>query len=193
MPNTALLVLDVQTGIVAHLDNPNINAYLERLSTIINRAREAGVKLVYVTTSFRPGYADLHDNFPSSGMIKASNKFVDGDETVQVHPAVLPSGVDSKEGGANAIVTKRRVSAFAGTDLDVVLRCLGCDEIVVCGLISSGAVLSTVRQGADWDYRLGVLRDGCMDRDPEVHDVLMDKVFSKQARVVDSEEWLAEL
>lgn len=193
MPNTALLALDTQTGIVAHLDNPNINEDLQRLSTTINKARSAGIKIVYVTTPFRPGYADLHDNFPSSGMIMASNKFVDGDETVQIHPADLPPGVKSMGESTDAIVTKRRVSAFAGTDLNLVLRCMGCDEIFFCGLVSSDAVLSTVRHGADLDYRLGVLGDGCMDRDPEVHDVLMDKVFSKKARVVDSEEWLAEL
>lgn len=53
-------------------------------------------------------------------------------------------------------INDRRVSASAGTDLDPVLRCLSVRDLMVCGLITSGAVLSTVRQGADMDYRLAV-------------------------------------
>lgn len=190
MPNTALLVLDIQNGIIDRLgNNTTTDDYLQRLSTTISKARDAGAKIVYVTTSFRPGYADLHPNNPSTAAIKASNLFIEGDASVQIHPAVSP---DSSKG--DTIVNKRRVSAFAGTDLDLVLRCLEArDDLVVCGLITSGAVLSTVRQAADLDYRLTVLRDLCTDRDPKVHDVLMEKVLPRQARVVSSDVWVDEL
>ncbi|ODM14252.1 hypothetical protein SI65_08401 [Aspergillus cristatus] len=187
MPNTALLVLDIQNGIIDRLGhNSTIDDYLQRLSTTINKARDSGVKIIYITTSFRPGYQDLHPNSPSTTAIKASNQFIEGDHSTQIHPAVSP---DTSKG--DAVVNKRRVSAFAGTDLDLVLRCLDArDDLVVCGLITSGAVLSTVRQAADLDHRLTVLRDLCMDRDPEVHDILMDKVLTRQARVVVSDEWV---
>lgn len=86
------------------------------------------------------------------------------------------------------------MSAFAGTDLELVLRCLDVrNDLVVCGLSTSGAVLSTVRQAADLDYRLTVLKDLCLDRDAEVHGVLMDRVFVRQARVVASSEWLVDI
>jgi len=88
-------------------------------------------------------------------------------------------------------VTKRRVSAFAGSDLDVVLRSLEVDHLVLAGISTSGVVLSTVRQAADLDYRLTVLADGCADPDPEVHRVLLDKVFPRQATVVDTRAWVA--
>ena len=69
-------------------------------------------------------------------------------------------------------MTKRRVSAFAGSDLDVVLRAGGIEDLVLCGIATSGVVLSTLRQAADLDYRLTVLRDACADADAEVHRVL---------------------
>lgn len=190
MPSIALLVLDIQNGIVDRLGKTSTTEdYLQRLSTTINKARDVGVKIIYVTTSFRPGYQDLHPSSPSTAAIKASNQFIEGDPSTQVYPAVSP---DTSRG--DAVVNKRRVSAFAGTDLDLILRCFDArDNLVVCGLVTSGVVLSTVRQAADLDYRLTVLRDLCMDRDPGVHDVLMDRVFSRQARVVVSDEWVGSL
>ena len=52
-------------------------------------------------------------------------------------------------------------------------------------------MLSTLRQAADLDYGLTVLRDGCADRDDEVHRVVLDKVFPRQATVLTVDEWVA--
>ena len=54
----------------------------------------------------------------------------------------------------------------------------------------SGVVLSTVRWADDIDYRLIVLADCCADRDDEVHRVLTEKIFPRQATVVNSQEFL---
>jgi len=54
-------------------------------------------------------------------------------------------------------------------------------------------VLSTVRQAADLDYQLTVLWDGCLDTDPEVHRILTEKVFPRQARVLTVADWIASL
>jgi nicotinamidase-related amidase len=91
------------------------------------------------------------------------------------------------------VVVKRRVSAFTGSDLDVVLRGLGADTLVLTGIATSGVVLSTLRQAADLDYRLTVLDDACLDADPEVHRVLTEKVFPRQAAVRTVAHWTAEL
>jgi nicotinamidase-related amidase len=91
------------------------------------------------------------------------------------------------------VVSKRRVSAFAGSDLDMVLRAGGLHSLVLAGIATSGVVLSTLRQAADLDYRLTVLADGCLDADPGVHQVLLEKVFPRQAEVVSIADWLADL
>jgi nicotinamidase-related amidase len=51
-------------------------------------------------------------------------------------------------------------------------------------LATSGVVLSTIRHAADADYKIVVVEDCCADRDPEVHRVLAEKVFVRQATVV---------
>lgn len=91
------------------------------------------------------------------------------------------------------MVTKKRVSAFTGSDLDVVLRSLNVESLVLTGIATSGVVLSTLRQAADLDFEVTVLRDACADADAEVHRVLLDKVFPRQAAVLDTDEWLRHL
>jgi len=86
-------------------------------------------------------------------------------------------------------VTKLRVSAFAGSDLEVILRSRRIDTLVLSGIATSGVVLSTLRAAADMDYRLVVLSDACVDADPEVHRVLMEKIFPRQAEVLTVDEW----
>lgn len=197
MDKTALLILDVQTGIVDRLTDTE--AYLQRLVPAVATARAANLRIIHVVSAFRPGYPETHPRNTSSAKVREWGVFVEGDGTTEVHPAVAPSSsnrpsVDpSKKSADEVVVTKHRVSAFASTDLDLILRCAGIETLVVAGLITSGAVLSTVRQAADLDYRLVVLRDLCMDRDPDLHEVLMDKVLARQAQVVTSAEWMASL
>jgi nicotinamidase-related amidase len=71
----------------------------------------------------------------------------------------------------------------------VVLRGLGAGTLVLTGIATSGVVLSTLRQAADLDYQLTVLADVCLDADPEVHRVLTEKVFPRQAEVTTVAQW----
>ena len=86
-------------------------------------------------------------------------------------------------------MVKRRVSAFTGSGLDVVLRAQAIDHLILTGIATSGVVLSTLRQAADADFRLTVLKDACLDVDAEVHRVLTEKVFPRQAEVLSVAEW----
>jgi nicotinamidase-related amidase len=65
-------------------------------------------------------------------------------------------------------------------------------HLVLTGISTSGVVLSTVREAADKDLRLTVLSDCCADNDDEVHQVLMNKVFPRQAEVISLDNWMRE-
>jgi nicotinamidase-related amidase len=77
------------------------------------------------------------------------------------------------------VVTKQRVSGFAGSDQEVILRSQG--------------IVSTFREAADKDYRISVLSDCCADPDPEVHQLLLTKIFPRQAEVLESAQWINQI
>jgi nicotinamidase-related amidase len=184
MTSTALLVMDVQQGIVERFADDD--GYLPRLATAVQAARGAGLGIIYVTVAFRRGYPEVSRDNKTFAAIAGTGRFTDDDPGSRVHPAVAPAPGD-------VVVSKRRVSAFAGSDLDMVLRAGGIHSLVLAGIATSGVVLSTLRQAADLDYRLTVLADGCLDADPEVHRVLLEKVFPRQAEVVSIADWTAGL
>jgi len=176
-PKTAaLLVMDYQTSIVEMIASEK-DALLARTAELVDVARRRGMRVLYVVVGFRAGYPEVSARNQSFGPIRESGRFVEGSAGTEVHAAVAP-----KPG--EVVVTKHRVSAFAGTDLDMILRANGIETLVLAGIATSGVVLSTVRHAADADYRLVVVEDCCADRDPEVHRVLMEKVFARQGAVV---------
>lgn len=136
-----------------------------------------------MTTCFRRGYPDLHSrNIMAS---RVHGRFIEDDPGTQLHPSMTVSGED-------IFVTKKRVSAFAGSDLELVLRSLEINHLILAGLSTSGAVLSTARQAADLDYQFTVLKDLCADREDDVHDMLVERIFPRQGKVMNSEKWLAD-
>ena len=63
----------------------------------------------------------------------------------------------------------------------MILQAHHIETLILMGHSTSGVILSTVRLAADLDYHLIVVEDGCADRDPEVHKLLMEKVFPGRA------------
>jgi nicotinamidase-related amidase len=187
---SALLVMDFQTAIVegpaVHGDATDKKALLTRTVNLIDASRKVGMKVIYVVVGFRPGYPEASPRNKSFSAIRDTGRFIEGSAGTEVHPAVAPKPGD-------VIVTKHRVSAFFGTDLDMVLRANGIESLVLAGIATSGVVLSTIRHAADADYRLVVVSDCCADPDPEVHRVLTEKVFARPATVMTAEVLIAAL
>jgi len=182
MSKTALLLLDLQQGILERFGD-DMADYLSCVSKTINAARAAGISIIYIRTCFRPGHPEISSRNLSIARIASLGDFVEGDESVGISPSIAPLERDM-------VVSKRRVSAFSGSDLDGVLRGLTVDSPVLAGVATSGAVFSTVRQAADLDFSLTVLGDLCLDLDAEVHRVLVEKVFPRQARILGAEQWI---
>lgn len=180
---TALLLMDLQEAILQNYPHEDL---LDRVRAALAGARRAGLPVIWVRVGFRPGYPEVSARNVQFANIRQAGRLLEDDPKSAIHPSldVQPQDV---------VVTKRRIGAFAGSDLEVVLRAAGIEALVLAGVATSGVVLSTVRLAADMDYRLTVLSDGCADADPEVHRVLTEKVFPKQATVQSIQSWLTSL
>lgn len=176
----ALLVMDVQQGIVDRVGASE--AYLGTIAGTLKAARAGGVCVLHVGLGFRAGHPEVSPRNQSFSALADTGQFGPDDPSAAPHPAAAPIA-------GEIWVSKKRVSAFAGSDLDMLLRAEGIDTLVLAGISTSGVVLSTVRQAADLDFRIVVLSDACLDGDAEVHRVLTEKVFPRQATVVTTEAW----
>lgn len=176
---TALLLMDYQRGIVARY--PDSGQLLLRAAAATEVVRAAGGTVGYVRVALEdteaaavPERNKMFSALAGGGGMRAD------DPSTAVVGEVAP-----REG--DLVVRKRRVGSFSTTDLHTRLQDRGIDTLVLGGIATSGVVLSTVRDAADRDYRLVVLSDLCGDQDPEVHRVLLEKVFPRQADVVTSD------
>ncbi len=158
---TAIIVLEYQNRVVASVvqDPPGLT---HRAAQVLQAARNAKIPVIYMR-HIRSG----------------------GDPTspdAQVHPDVAPAPDEQ-------MFVKSKPGAFSTTGLDVALREKGVDTLVLLGTYTSGCVLSTVRAAADINYKLVVVGDACADRNAEVHQFLVDRIFPWQCTVITAQEF----
>jgi nicotinamidase-related amidase len=180
----ALLVMDMQNGIVSRFaENEEV---LVPIQNAVASARKHHIPVFFVRVGFSEGYPEVNPKNKVFSAIASRGGMTTSDESTQIHDSVKPEGNEP-------IITKYRVSAFAGSTLEVVLRSHQIDSLILTGISTSGVVLSTLREAADKDYSLTVLSDACLDNDPEVHRVLTEKVFPRQADVRTVQSWIETL
>ena len=182
---TALLLMDLQPGILGR--HPDADAFLARLGRVREAARAASLTVGYVRVAITAEEAATISPRSRFAPAAASGQLDADSPATQIDPRIAPAD-------GEIVVRKQRVGAFSTTDLREQLDARGIHTLVLAGVSTSGVVLSTVRDAADRDYRLIVLEDGCWDSDPEVHRVLMTKVFaSGGVTVMSAEEAIAAL
>jgi nicotinamidase-related amidase len=183
MTRAALLLMDLQSSMVGRMGSPELLAAVQRAAGAARRAR---VPVIYVRVAFRPGHPEISPANRAFSRVADSGGMVDGDEATGFPAEIAPRDGD-------LVVTKKRVSAFTGSDLEVILRGQGVDHLVLAGIATSGVVLSTYVEAADRDYGLTVLRDACADGAPELACALLDQLFPRGADVTTVDAWAAEL
>ena len=184
---TAVLSMDVQTAIVAIYakERPGL---VETAAGVLNEARRQGMTVIHVRVGFRPKLPEVSSRNSLFAAIKNSpqHRTIFEGAGGEIHPAVAPQADD-------ITVVKHRVSAFAGTDLEMILRANAIDTLVLFGIATSGVVLSTLLDACDADYRLIVIADCCADLDAGLHSCLIEKLFPRRATVLTASEFLGAL
>ncbi|CAM5264787.1 MULTISPECIES: cysteine hydrolase family protein [Streptomyces] len=183
--NTALIVGDMQTGILANY--PFSRAPLHPMQSFVSVAREHGILVVFVRTELRASGVDVSENNTSfTALHQAGTLFHEGSGETDVVPQLAPQAED-------VVITKRRTSAFVGTELDLVLRARHVESILLTGVATSAMVAATLYDALDRDYRLTVMSDACADAEADVHDFFMERVFpGRGAQVMTVGSWLGE-
>jgi nicotinamidase-related amidase len=184
---TAVLSMDVQTTIVS-IYTKHQPELVERAAGVLKEARRQGMTVIHVRVGFRPKLPEVSSRNPLFAAIKnsAQHQAIFEGAGGEIHPSLAPQADD-------ITVIKHRVSAFAGTDLEMILRASGIDTLVLFGIATSGVVLSTLLEASDADYRLIVIEDCCADLDSALHSCLVEKLFPRRATVLTASEFLGGL
>jgi len=181
--STALVLIDLQRGIVARDTKPYTSAQVvEQAARLAKRFREAGALVVLVHVEFASDLADRL-NPPA-------------DSPTPVSP--LPKGWSElvPELGSDprdVIITKRNWGAFYGTALDQQLRRRGIRSIVLGGIATNMGVESTARDAYERGYEQVFVEDACATFTEEMHHFTFKNIFPRIGRVRTAEDVLAAL
>ncbi|MGV9279472.1 hydrolase [Streptomyces sp. NPDC003730] len=168
-PRTALVVIDLQAGIVAAPTEPYSGAEVVARSVELAEAfRARDLPVVLVRVSFA---ADGADAVP--GRTEAAG-------AAGPRPEGWDVVVDELSGHPGDLtVTKRNWGAFHGTGLDVQLRRRGVTQIVLTGIATSIGVESTARAAHEHGYHVTLATDAMSDMSAEAHRGSVERIFPR--------------
>lgn len=193
-PHTALLVVDVQNdfcsaGGAHHRQGKDLSMaqnMLPRLSRFIEKAREAGVTLIFIRGIYwiegRPYVSDalLEQRMRWGDKGHVEFRVCEQDTWgADFHQAIKPLP-------SEFIVTKHRYSAFIGTDLDLILRTKNIRTLLVSGVTTDVCVDNTTRVGHMLGYYMVVMTDLCATWSEALHEGALDKIDQLYGQVVTS-------
>jgi nicotinamidase-related amidase len=164
-----------------------LNPWIQNAVRLGKAGRAAGLPVFFAKGNHRPDNATtaliLTDTnnaltpWPNGEVTKSKMHVIGGDKSSDVIPELEPKADDY-------YIVKYRWSAFFQTYLDLALRARGIDTIIVSGGSTDVGVASTLYSGRDLDYNQIVVSDACgTSRNQSVHDMLMESVFPRMARV----------
>ncbi|MGA9584433.1 MAG: isochorismatase family protein [Terracidiphilus sp.] len=170
-PNTALIVIDLQKGIVSGNFIHPIGEIIDRTRTLIDvfRARNLPVALVNVAGR-APGRTEQGP--------RSSTAFSEG------WTELLPQ-LDQRP--SDIVVTKRSWGAFATTDLERQLKAQGVTQVVVTGVVTSGGVEATARQAYEQGFNVTLATDAMTDIRAEANEYSIRNVFPRLGETASTE------
>ena len=171
---TALILIDLQQGIVPHAGGPRSGDEVVRTSmTLADRFRAVGAPVVLVHVGFTA------DAMPSQNVDRPS---LPAQGTPPDFSELVP---DLRQPG-DIVVLKHHWGAFTGTDLDLQLRRRGVRTVVIAGISTNMGVESTARSAWELSYDVVIAEDACASRSTELHAFAVAQIFPLIARVVGS-------
>lgn len=173
-PNTALVVIDLQKGIVALPPPDVIGPVVSRAATLATAFRRHGLPVVLVNvTGGAPGRAEQ-----SRSLAGLPDGWAD----------LIPE-LDRQTD--DILVTKRTWGAFTGTDLEAQLRSRGVTQIVMAGVSTSVGVESTARNAYELGFNVTLAIDAMADTNADAHANSIARIFPKLGETGTTDEILA--
>ena len=179
---TALLLMDFQYAMVGALGDAAAGPVVANAVAARQWARANKIHVAHIRLGFELAEADqIPDTNKNFTPVRTSGMLRTGSPEAEIVDLVKPA--DDEQ-----VFRKTRIGAFSTTWLGTWLDERGIDTLILAGIMTSGVMLSTVREASDRDLRAIVLRDATADMDPMAHQALVEHVFPATADVVSTAE-----
>jgi nicotinamidase-related amidase len=177
--NTALVVIDLQKGVVQMNVVHPIKDVLEKSALLADAFRKAGLPVVLI-------------NVDPTGRAKKRT------EQNAPAPPVLPPGFtdlvdDLKIQPSDIRITKKTWNAFYNTTLHQTLQTLDITGIVLAGVSTSVGVEGTARAASELSYNISFATDAMTDRFSGAHDNSLNVIFPRIGELGTSAEIIEKL
>ena len=172
-PKTALVVIDLQKGIVAFNTTPPTHEVVARSRVLLDEFRRRSLPVVLVNVSgSAPGRVEQKR--------PASELPADWSELV----------LELNAQSSDYRVTKRTWGAFSHTDLEVHLKQLGVTQIVLVGIATSMGIESTARSAHELGFNVSFVVDAMTDMNPDAHHNSIARIFPRLGETGTTQEIL---
>lgn len=153
---TALVVIDMQNDFVrqdAPYESPAAREMIDDLNRLIGSCRAHDIPIIFTAHAHRSDGSDLGAVKHIHPLTAEGRALKAGTEGVQLYPKVDVADTDH-------VFEKRRYSAFFATDLELLLRNLGVDTLIIGGVATNVCCESTTRDAYFRDFKVIFLSDG---------------------------------
>jgi gluconolactonase len=187
---TALIIQDMQNDVIiaggAFADSgapehAKAQNAVENVRRLAEACRAAGVPVIHVWYIVEPGATGLRQNAPLFQGVLEANALVRGS-----WGAAPADGLEPQDG--DHVVEKMRMNGFYETRLDILLRGLGADTIIITGAWTNMSIEHTARHGADAGYEVWVASDGTSTTGDEWQHAALNYAMTNVASVATCEE-----
>jgi nicotinamidase-related amidase len=159
---------------------------IDHVQAALKISREKGMLVIYVNASHRSGYPEVNPKSSLSSNIAKAGGLMRGSWGAEVIDQLKPLAED-------IIIYNYSSSAFAYTELDLILRNKGITGLVLTGLVTNWVVESTARDATNRGYNIYVLSDCCQGVNEEMHKWSLMNILSAIGSVIDSRSYIASL
>ena len=161
-PNTAIVVIDLQKGLVGLPTMHPVADVISRSRALADAFRMRGLPVVLVNVAGgAPGRTEQK---------RRIGPFPDG------WTELVPE-LDRQPG--DIVVTKRTWGAFPSTDLERQLKARGVTQVVITGVATGTGVEATARQAYEAGFNVTLAIDAMTDMRAEAHDYSIAKIFPR--------------
>jgi len=185
---TAFLIIDMQKDFCLPGAPFEVNGAMKvskKIKEALEACRRHGLPVVHVFRHYRADGSDV-ELTRYDGFVKAGTSLVRGTDSAEILEELKP--VDGEY-----LVVKQRWSAFFQTELDLLLRRLGVDQIVVTGVQTPNCIRGTVWDANSLDYEVIVLTDGTGAKTDAIHEANLLDMKNIGIQLMTTEEFVNSL